>query len=1038
MKFKYFLLMIFTVMFINVSSQEPLKYKSISHDYNTAMELYNNKMYGAAQKMFAHILLSDEKQEHSSYNDDAAFYIAMCAIHLTNKDAEYLIKEFIEETPESYNKQTAILEKADFHFRNRRYRNAIEWYEKVDKITLTRNEQTEYHFKVGFSHFARKDFERAATSFYEVKDVKSTYGYMSLYFYSHIKYLNKEYQTALYGFLELVDNPLFKEIVPFYIVQIYYLQERYNELVEYASTVFDSISDPRTIETIKLIGSSHFKLENYSEAIPYLRIYDENAARTTDSDNYELGFALYMSRRYVGAISYFSKIVSMRDTISQNAAYHMADCFLKLNRKKEAKLAFETASRYGFNEAIREDALFNYAQLSFELDINPFNEGINALTKYINMYPNSHRIDLVYGFLIDAFWSSKNYKDAIVTIEKMQHRSPKLDEAYQRLTYYRGLEYFTTLKFNEAIKHFDKSLKYGKYNVTIRALCLYWKADAYYRIGNYRKAISDYEEFISTRGALSIEEFDHAHYNLGYAYYNLKDYSNAGMWFRKFEMQSKDKKTVMHNDALNRIGDCYYIARNFSPAANYYKKSSQMGMIDADYALYQMALSYGGLKLSQQKAWSLSRLLREYPNSEYAANSCYEVGRTYNAELNNPDSAKYYFNLLLKEYPNSAMKKHALANLGAIYFSDRDFNNSLENFKNLIAQYPNTGEASNAAEMIKSIYIEMNKAEEYFKYAETELEGVEITIDEQDSISFLVAKNFYIEEKFPQALEALTKYLNRFPGSRNAIEAHFYKAELHYHFEEKEEALRSYLIIADCPRGVYSEKSTLRASGLLYEKEDYDRALVYYNKLYDIAENKNNRHIAAIGKLRSAYLSEKYDEVIHAAVDVIENDRSNQEQKREAYYKMAKAHYAEGRKIRALSLFEDIAKETTSFEGAESKYRVAEINYKMNNDSIAEEIIYEFAKMNSPQQYWVGKSFILLADIFYDRTDNFSAKHTLQSVLNNYPDEIDGIKDIASNKLTAIIDEEQEIKLTEDFLELELDILKSEDEEYEENEEDND
>lgn len=1042
MRLKYFLSVIFIMLFFAVFSQSTKKYTDISYDYRTAKDLYDNQMYGAAQQMFSQILMHTDPWEHSSYQEDAAFYFAMCAIHLTHRNAEYLVGGFIKERPESYYKQAAIFEMANSHFRDKDFRNALTWFEKIDRLALPIELLPEYHFKTGFCHFARRDYDRAAKEFFEARNAENIYGPMSQYFYSHIKYLNKNYQTALLGFLELKDHPVFAEIIPFYVVQIYYLQGRYNDIIDYTPDILTGITGPKTAELYKMLGSSYFKTGKYSEAIPYLKQYQQNTRNISDYDNYELGFALYSDGQYNKAISYFSKIATMRDTLSQNAAYHMADSYLKLGRKNEAKLAFETASRYRFNENIRENALYNYALISFELDSNPFNEAINALTKFIEEYPQSHRVDAVYGYLVDAFWTAKNYRDAIYTIDKMTHRSPKLNEAYQRLTFYRGLELFTNLNFHEALKYFNLSLEHSQYNANIHALTLYWKAESYYRMEDYNEAIKNYERFINTRGAITLDEFALAQYNLGYAYFSLKDYRNANSWFRKFEAEKRGKRSAILNDALNRIGDSYYITRNFAPAAEYYEKSVSMGMSDTDYALYQLALSYGGQRIPEQKVLNLNRLISNYPKSEYAGNATFELARTYNTQLNRPDSAKYYFNKFLTEYPRSAMQKQALASLGSIYFNERNFDNSLECFKQIISHYPNTNEAYNAIEMIKSIYVEMNKTEEYFEYASSELQNFEITPDEQDSLSFLAAKNLYLEQKFDAALESLTRFLERFPNSRNALEATYYKAEIHFHFDAKEEAMYAYMNVADAPRNRYSERSTIRAAGLLFEKKDYERAYKYYQKLHEIAESKSNKHIAEIGMLRSAYLSKNYDNVISAAANVINNERSSQEQIREAHYNLAKAHYHKGHNIRALSIFERLSEEVTSYEGAEAKYMVAKINFVMKNDSIAEEVIYDFARMNSPQQYWIAQSFILLSDIFYQRNDIFSAKHTLQSILNNYTNEIDGIKDKASEKLTFIMEEEQrrkeeaEAEATEFSFEFSGDIMEKEKEADETTEDD--
>ena len=65
----------------------------------------------------------------------------------------------------------------------------------------------------------------------------------------------------------------------------------------------------------------------------------------------------------------------------------LADCFIKLDQKEKAKTAFSAASEFDFNPQIKEDALFSYAKLSYELSYSPFNETIKAFDKYISLYP---------------------------------------------------------------------------------------------------------------------------------------------------------------------------------------------------------------------------------------------------------------------------------------------------------------------------------------------------------------------------------------------------------------------------------------------------------------------------------------------------------------------------------------------------------------------------------------------------------------------------------------------------------------------------
>jgi TolA-binding protein len=1010
-------IVVLLIISFNALSQSSLKYNGEQLSFERAVMLYEKGHYSPAQKLFADIV--DMKgEEYSSYRDDAAYYHALCAINLFNKDAEYLIEHFINSHPESYNVNDAAFEMANYQFQKKRYKKALEWYEQVDRLNLSPEANNEYWFKLGYCHFARKDYDKASKSFYEIKDKPGFYNPMAEYFYSHIKYMNGQYQTALMGFQELEDNPLFANIVPYYIIQIYYLQDKYEDIISYAPPMLEKVSGERTAEISRIIGDAYYKTDNFDEAIVYLEKSYDIVQNASDFDMYQLGYAYYRTQNYNKAAELFQDVVSMDDTLSQNASYHLADCYVRLGNKKSAQMAFASASRMDYNPEISEDALFNFAKLSYELDFTPFNEAIKAFNKYIQKYPNSPRLDEAYEYLLQAFVSTKNYSGAIDVIEKIQNRTPKIDEAYQRITYLRGLELFINLKYGEAIKMFDKSLEYSQYNSETEAYCIYWKAEANYRQENYNKAIPLYTQFLESRGAVNTNEFATAHYNLGYAYFMQKKYNEAGSWFRKYEKQYQGTPDKIINDALNRIGDCYYINRDYAPATDYYKKSAVMGVFDSDYALYQMGLAYGGQKKPQEKVWSLTRLVNEHPKSEYLGYAYYEIGKTYSTMLQKPDSAIIYLHNFSQNYPNSPQVKTALADLGSIYYNKRQFDLALATYKSIISKYPNSNEASEANDMIKTIYVEMNDPDAYIDYANTEVPGMIVTTDEQDSMTYVAAKRLYMEKEYEEALASFEKYITKFPEGKYSLDANFYYAELLFYFEKPHDALSSYQYVADRPVDMYTEESTLKAAGILYEMENYSEAFKYYRQLEQIAQKKNNILIARLGIMRSTDNLKLYEELLDACDAVIETDKVGQEIIREANFKKAYAYYQLENWMPAHNLYLSLSTEVSSYQGAEAKYRQAEIMYKMGRDTIAEEIVYEFAGLNSPHAFWMAKSFMLLSDIFYDRDDYFQAKHTLQLVLDNYTNQTDGIIDEAREKLSVILDAEKAKQDADAFLKM--------------------
>jgi len=62
------------------------------------------------------------------------------------------------------------------------------------------------------------------------------------------------------------------------------------------------------------------------------------------------------------------------------------------------------------------------------------------------------------------------------------------------------------------------------------------RGEAWYRLGQYDKAIAAYEEFMSIPGSMSLSEYNLVRYNLGYAFYNSKDYTNALTYFKNIRI----------------------------------------------------------------------------------------------------------------------------------------------------------------------------------------------------------------------------------------------------------------------------------------------------------------------------------------------------------------------------------------------------------------------------------------------------------------------------------------------------------------------
>lgn len=993
--------------------------------FKDALRLFEKEKYGAAQKGFDEVIDKYSTVRNETHGA-AEYYRAVCAIELFNPDAEYFITEFLDAFPESPYAIRARYDMAKFKYRDQIYKEAVYWFGLVNEYDVPKKEKSEYYFKYAYSLFAVEDFASAKPLFKQVMETNNKYRTPALYYYSHLAYLDHNYETAYRGFEELRSEPKFAPIVPYYLTQILYEQKKYDKIIEYAPQFLDSASTKRQPEISRILGEAYYKIGSFDKALPYFEKYDSTATSFTKDDYYSLGYVFYRTGKYEKAAARFEKVTGENDTISQNAFYHLADCYVQMGDKVKARNAFFAATNKPIDKDITEDALFCYAKITYELSYSPFNETIIAFENYIAKYPTSKKIDDAYAFLVKVYMTSKNYKDALTSLEKIKRRNADTDMAYQRVAYFRGLELFNNLDFVEAVILFDKSLVYGMYDKDIRALCHYWKAEAHYREMKYAEASASFSTFILSAGAITKPEYSLAHYNLGYSFFKLKDYGNATIWFRKYTDMKSQENTLEYADACNRVGDCYFMLREFEKANTYYKRSYDKKLIDADYALFQQGFCNGLLKNANKKIEFLEKLLREYPHSSYAADAAYELGQGHISK-DEYHLAKPFYQRIVTEFPNSSYVTRSYLQLGLIYFSENNLDESAKVYKKVIQDYPGSPESKSAILGLKNIYITKNRVDEYVAYVESLGEFAKVSVTEQDSLNYLAAEDAYMRADCPMARDLFNKYLNKYPDGIFALNSHYYRSDCYAQEQNYDSAMAGYRFIISKPKNPFTEQTLLYAAKTASKKNDFESAAKYYARLENVAELKSNMLEARQGQMVAYEKLNNHKECIASAERFITTDKVSPEQVRNANFVMGKAYIALHDTVNAFIKFRTLALDVSSREGAQSKFLVSRLLYEQGKYDDAESEVTSFLDAGTSHQFWLGKSYIIWGDIYFAREDFFQAKYTYKSILENYPVKDDGIMAIARERHDAVLKAE-ELRLNQPKAPLEINFYDSENE----------
>ncbi len=962
--------------------------------------MFNKEKYPAAIRLFDSFVRDGDKSDLILVAD-AEYYSSIAALKLFNPDAEFKMMMFIYSHPESPRINDARLELGNYFYQNKNYRKAVIYYETVNRQELKSDKLAEYFFRLGYSLYIKGDQSRALLMFSEIKDIDTEYTPPAVYYFSQIAYEQKMYQTALEGFMRLKEDETFGGVVPFYIVQILYLQKDYDGILSMAPDLLKSAGKTRAVELYRFIGDAYYSKENYKEALPYLEKYSTGAKASGREDKYELGYCYYKTGEIDKAIKLFLEIGAKSDLLSQNIWDILGDCYLQKGDKPRSRLAFGEASMLNFDKKIKEESLYNFAKLTYETAYAPFGEAIAAFQEYIDLYPGSKRIQEVYDYLVGTFMQIKNYKAALAALDKIGNKDSRLEEAYQKVAFYRGLELFNNLEIEASINMFDKSLKYEKYNMQIRARSIYWRGEANYRLGHYDLAKGDYELFMGLPGSTLLSEYSLVRYNLGYTFFNLKDYINALSNFKNFESEVTNVRPEVLADAKNRIADCYYIATSYPSAIDYYDKVIAYGYLDADYAMFQKGFSLGLLKDTKGKIDVLTALMQKFPSSTFVPDAIFERGRAY-LVLEDYKKGEADFNTIISNYSGSFFVPRSIVQLGLLYYNIGENEKAISQYKKVIENYKSTPEARDAMTGLRNTYVDLNEVDTYFAYVKT-LDGYgDINLAQKDSMLYMSGENLFMNGKYDKATDVLKSYIGEFPNGSFRQNAQYYLAECLRSAGNNAEALKLYIEVSDEPNNQFLEQSLIAASSMLYDKEDYSASLNYYEKLEKVSSSDANTLIALKGQLKSAYQAGDAQKTIIAAGKINNSPNIPEELVREALFMSAKANYSLNNFDDALRDFRKVATEVTSVEGAESKYRVAELLNKKDKPAEAEKVITEFIDQKTPHQYWMARVFLLLADISIKKGDSLQARATLQSLKDYYSIDNDGILDEVKSKLNSI------------------------------------
>lgn len=993
---------------VAASAQLHTPFLSDNHWLGLTEEQYRQSVY-ASSRQSADAYLSKKplyiNDNATQQADKALFYARVASLKIKSTHAADSAKAYIETTTNKVYQQRTSYELARYYFAVGNWTEAIVYYEHANISNLSNTEIADSKFELAYCYFNNLQFDKAEASFLAIKEIDGKYYNAGNYYYGLLAYNKADYDNALKSFDRISEQKQYRDIVPYYIAEIYYFKgERAKALSLSKQLIRRQDKLYYDNELYLLAAQCLFEDNAFAEAIPYFEHYYNNSDKVRKQDVYKMGYCYYQTQNWDKAETQFKELSSSQDSLGQTAMYLLGDCYLKSGDKQSAKNAFSICAEMPFNPAQQEASLLLAGKLAFEAGYST--EGSSKIKKLLYDFPQSNYKDEAKTILSEQLIKADDYAEAYQTLSEVAFKNGKYNQLLQKAAYGYALQQLQRNKLNEADQLLTISVGVAE-NSNYEAAAYFWKAEIAYRTKEYKTALDNDALFLSKNtndaGVVKISTAatrQHAYLTMGYTAMALEDYDKAQEYFSQSQQSQNTAGYSAQSaaDASLREADAAFMKKDFAKAMALYNKTIAAENADADYARYQKSILLGLQSKNGEKEALLKSIIGQKPESKYIAEVHYSLGDLYLDEDKYEDAIKQ-FQYLTDNNNAKHLAAKAWMKIGFSYQEANKNDNAITAYKKVVSDYPSSNQRSAALDALKNLYVSNNQPAAYVQL----LKDNNIATPDQaglDSVFYAAAETQFASQKYDKAIEGMTSYLQQYPNGAFVTKAHFYKAASLEQKKQNAEALKEYDQVLHNAWSDFTEPAAQHAAVIAYNTNTFAAAENYYGILRNNALGKDNLKTAYRGLMLSAYqqnklaVSSSYADTLLTLPDL--DDATHDE----AILLKGTASLDAKNYDNATKFFEQAAQSKNIEIAAEATYHKANILLQQNKLKEAETASNNAIQKTTGSDYWNAKSYLLMADIFVQQKDYFNAKATLQSIIKNI--KIDALKKEANQKLEEV------------------------------------
>ncbi|MEP1306256.1 MAG: tetratricopeptide repeat protein [Balneola sp.] len=972
------LLFLFIIISSSLSAQQ-IQYPT-SKNFQQGVELFEKGFFEESLKKLEEYKESNPGSEAILFAD---YYIARANTAIDSTSIEYFYQSFIRQHPK-HDLSKVLFKDLGHRFSNKGdYDGAIEYYQNSLKTYNTNTAAAETEYWVAEAAAENDDNEAARKYFLDLADSypESEWAPKALYARGRLYLSENKYDSSSIAFellKERYPNDPITRRVGTALGESYYQQGRYEESIEALKAAMLYLDDESKEKAIFLIAESYNFLGNFKESSKaYLQYLNLTKGTSRErSAHYGLGWLYHKQNIYHWAADSFEKASKGDDELSRKALYYEA-----INQKLGGQYENSLNTFSEFGEKYKtglwvEKAFYEWAVSSFES--GQYGDAIETLLTLIRNQKNLEDPGKVYTLLGESYFANNEFTRATLAFEEAE-KIADIDPSLRRQARFQKAWILYRNQAYEQAQPIFESVYAETPTSDIGAEALFWSADSYYKLRQYKDAAQRFAIFI--RNYPDDELIGAARYSLGWSYFVTGEYDKAVAPLEAFLNDYNPPPIALFpydTDTQLRIGDAYYAQGKYREAISFYNKAigAEPG---GDYAMFQVGNSYYRSGRTFEAVTTFRRVLRIYPFSRLKEQAQYNIAYIY-LNSDNYSQAIEEFQTVISKYPGTEWAARSQYNIGDSYYNAGEYERAIEAYKNVLENYPRS-----------SYIIDAVNGIQYSQLSSTGVDSSSAVLEDflsnnpssgtADRLRYRQAETIYQTGDYEGAIKEFRQYLRITNSDNLTPEAYSNLGDSYRQTGQIDKAINSYQTVVDeFPNDDQTPSALIILGNLYSEKREYDTSHDYFELLLEKGSRFQQEAYVGMG---SASLAEGNTGLakteFEEALKVNPNNPA-------AKVGLGKVAVNESRFEDAKVLLGPVADESTTISGAEAQYYLGKIEQDQGNYEAAIENYSKVRVLFEAFEIWVSKALYNTAECHIRLGNRGDAISILNGIIESYPD----------------------------------------------------